>query len=137
MTTVIITGTRHANWAQHHRTILAALRALPAPLHLVHGAGRGVDTIADRLAQEWSWRTSAIPADWLECGPECPPTGHQRYCPQAGPRRNQLMIDRHGPEAGGVLAFPARTRSPGTWDLIRRATQAGLHIRIHPLEVPQ
>ncbi len=69
------------------------------------------------------------PADWDgPCGPECRP-GHRRrnrrsteYCPLAGHRRNQQMVDEH-PVL--FVGFSYR-RSSGTADCLRRARAAGI-----------
>ncbi|MGW0948465.1 SLOG family protein [Streptomyces sp. NPDC002623] len=96
---------------------------------LMHGCAEGVDTIG----HEWAWRTGLLirefPADWNgPCAPECPP-GHRRrnrrgseYCPLAGHRRNQRMVDERP-----VLFVAASYRnSSGTADCLRRARAAGI-----------
>lgn len=100
---------------------------------VVHG---GCPSGADRLAWEWASRVD-VPvdvtmADWSgPCAVECRP-GHRRvrrgggeYCPLAGHRRNQVMVDR-----GAVvcLAFPLGV-SRGTRDCMARAEAAGIPVR--------
>ncbi len=73
-----------------------------------------------------------FPAEWEKCGSECPPGGHARrnargilYCPGAGPRRNQKMIDEGQPDV--VLAFTNDLKkSKGTKDMVQKAKSAGI-----------
>lgn len=74
-----------------------------------------------------------VPADWSgPCDPQVCVPGHRRpsrrggsgsYCPAAGVRRNQAMIDDHRPTV--ALAYPLG-RSSGTYDCIRRIRAAGI-----------
>lgn len=81
---------------------------------LIHGAARGVDSVAADIAQGFGWEIEEYPADW-------------RNGPRGGPDRNQRMIDEGKPDL--VLAFPC-SRSRGTRDLIRRAQSAGIETRV-------
>lgn len=98
-------------------------------IELMHGCAEGADTLGD----EWAIANGILrrrrPADWEgPCGPECQP-GHRRrnrrgteYCPLAGHRRNQKMVDE-----GPVLFVAAhRAGSTGTADCLRRARAAGI-----------
>ena len=100
-------------------------------IELMHGCAEGADTIG----HEWAFRTGFLirefPADWNgPCGSECPP-GHRRrnrrgseYCPLAGHRRNQQMVDERP-----VLFVAASYRnSSGTADCVRRARAAGIPV---------
>lgn len=87
-----------------------------APL-VVHGAARGVDDAAKRAAIDMRADHEPHPADWNTHGEA------------ADRRRNQEMVDLG---ARICLAFPG-PQSVGTWDCIRRATKAGIHVRIYPL----
>jgi len=141
---ILVSGSRHAR--PRHAGIVRAtlLAAAPAgvPVVLRHGAAPGVDTLAGRVAAEQGWRVEAVRAGWRRCDPSlpaelggCPPHPHRRrrddgtdWCPYAGPRRNQQMVDQH-PTPDLVVVFPAADRpSPGTWDLHTRATRAGLRV---------
>lgn len=111
---------------------------------LVHGA---CPTGADHFAHTWfglplDGDFTAVeethPADWDRCVPECrhPQAWRRgrRYCPAAGHRRNQEMVELG---ADLVLAFPLpgpRTRSRGTWDCVRRAKAAGIPVEVQALE---
>lgn len=99
-------------------------------------------TGADRIAREWARRMAAsgLPvsvevheADWEHCAPDCRP-GHRRtrrdgveYCPTAGRRRNDDMVETGADEAHG---FPL-PGSRGTWDCLRKAKSAGIPVVIH------
>lgn len=83
---------------------------------LVHGAAKGLDTIAAGMAAHYKLRPEPHPADW---------TTHSNG---AGPMRNQHMVDLG---ADICLAFPL-PRSVGTWDCIRRANAAGIRTIIIP-----
>ena len=90
------------------------------------------------------------PAAWSECDltvPEelggCPDWPHRKphrngrgsYCPRAGYRRNQRLVDLV-PRAELVVAFPdQRGDKSGTGDLIRRARRAGYQPQVHEIEV--
>jgi hypothetical protein len=80
------------------------------PVVLVHGAARGLDTLADAWAKSMPGvEPEPHPAQWELCGPECPRGKHRRtnsygeYCPKAGTRRNRLMVSLG---ADLCLAFP-------------------------------
>lgn len=100
-------------------------------IELMHGCAEGADTIG----HEWAFRTGFLirerPADWEgPCGPECQ-LGHRRrnwrgteYCPLAGHRRNQQMVDEQP-----VLFVAAQCQgSTGTADCMRRAKAAGIPV---------
>lgn len=99
---------------------------------LVHGAARGGDEIAAQWWTTWRLPVEPWPADWAgPCAPAWCQPGHRKtnrsgaeYCPLAGPRRNQAMVD-----AGADLcvAMP-RGRSSGTFDCAGRATAAGIEV---------
>jgi len=102
---------------------------------VVHGDAPGADSIADLWAigfRGLGVLREPVPADWSSCVAGCRP-GHRRtrrdgsgYCPTAGHRRNQLMVDRG---AAICLAFPLAA-STGTWDCARRAETAGIWVRV-------
>lgn len=86
--------------------------------HLLHGAARGADTMADLWANEQhSIIVMAFRAEW------------DLYGRGAGPKRNQRMLDEGVPDE--VLAF-WDGKSRGTLDMITRATRAGVQVRIRP-----
>lgn len=142
MTRLIVTGSR----AHDDRLLIAAVltpiyRAYPAAV-LVNGFQRSVryessDPYyfgADWLCR-WVWRclggdVDDQPADWPNCAPGCKP-GHRRrrrdgteYCPTAGYRRNQTMVNGGGDIC---LGFPWDTgKNRGTNDCLCRAKTAGI-----------
>jgi hypothetical protein len=99
---------------------------------LTHGA---CPEGADAMGDEWAYANGAPqdprPADWTgPCAPDCQP-GHRRrrrdgtdYCPLAGHRRNQLMVDLQ-PQ---LVVAAHRGDSRGTADCIRRAETAGIPV---------
>lgn len=98
---------------------------------VIHGAASGADSMADRAARDLGISREPYPADWEHCADTCPGWHHRRkrrdggeYCPTAGFRRNQQMIDEGRPSM--VLAFPGGS---GTADMVRRAQAAGIEVR--------
>ena len=73
---------------------------------------------ADRIARTWAWHNNARiiteRARW------------DLYGKGAGPRRNQLMIDKHHPDI--CLAFPSDPIGPGTADTMARCKTAGIPV---------
>lgn len=80
---------------------------------LIHGGGRGTDSLADL----WFWNNNEqasiekYSADW------------DKYGKGAGPIRNQQMLDEGNPDL--VLAFPGGS---GTLDMVTRARKAGVTV---------
>lgn len=84
---------------------------------LVHGAARGLDTLAADVAHtDFGWTVEAHPANWKPDGPA------GRLDRAAGHKRNKLMVDLG---ATMVVGFPLG-RSPGTRGCLRAAHAAGL-----------
>jgi len=90
----------------------------------------------DAIAKEWAVGNGLVhephPADWsAPCDNTCSRSHrktsarHGEYCPTAGHRRNQFMVDLG---ADLVLAFH-RDGSRGTADCIRRAEAADIPVR--------
>lgn len=149
---LIVSGTRDATAEDHLDLIDMAiyrsqvlLAGTSSPFHLVEGEANGVDKLSRvvALTRRSQWELDRVPARWAECGAGCPSGPHRRkndtMCPVAGPRRNQLMLDRH--PGAMVLAMPLVTgRQPveqdskGTWDLIRRAIAEGRRLLVEPLK---
>lgn len=109
---VLVTGSRHFN---NRVVIRRELSEFPSGTTVIHGGASGADELADQIAKELGFDVVAVPADW------------KTYGKSAGPRRNQKMLDEHGPTL--VLAFPL-SDSRGTWDMVRRARAAGVEVRI-------
>jgi len=116
---VLVCGSRKWTGRLAIRRELTWLLQLPHQrmLRLIHGAAPGADTIADEEARRLNIPTVPFPADW------------DRYRLGAGPRRNQQMLDEGRPDV--VLAFTKDlVTSTGTADMVRRATDAGLPVRV-------
>lgn len=130
---ILVTGDRHAPNTPHVRrhiirpALTHAAQAVGAhgPIILVHGDAAGVDTIAARVAAELGWTPEPHPARWDTDG-----------YPQAGPLRNQRMVDT---EPHICIAWPG-PNSRGTWDCVRRAHHAGIPVinghTIQPIHPP-
>ena len=80
---------------------------------VVHGAARGADTLAGRIAAAWGMCVEAHPADW------------DRHRKAAGPLRNKAMVSLG---AHVCLAFPLG-RSIGTRHCMKEANAAGIPVR--------
>jgi hypothetical protein len=139
---LLVTGSRE--WvdrtAPRDTLTWVTTRVEPYRIVVVHGAqgtrdhyGRatkGHDLIMDEVASERGIRTEPHPADWDTCAPDCDPQ-HRKirrngsdYCPTAGFRRNQKMVDL------GVnlcIGFPLG-RSPGTRNCMHKAASQGIPV---------
>lgn len=119
---ILVTGSR--DWPHDKMgIILDAIKASGATI-LVHGAARGVDSMAAHAGRLLNLDVRPYPAEWTVDGV---------YNPGAGPQRNQRMLDEeHRPDEPieRVLAFP-RGESRGTYDMIRRCEAAGLRVTTH------
>ncbi len=103
-------------------------------IEVMEGTADGADTLAGQWAEahrEDGVGHLPVAADWEgPCSPACRP-GHRKprrgttYCPTAGHRRNQHMVDQQ-PVIG--LAFQVGA-STGTADCIRRLENASVPVR--------
>lgn len=160
---VQVTGSRHAKFELHGRVVRATLLwatgakgGRPGEGHaLWDGLAAGIDQICHELAdQDFGWMTERFRADWQACDPTwidplgkaatCEPS-HRKvrhnlggdYCPTAGFRRNQAMVDALSNVDGRkvVVGFPMPERgSRGTLDCLTRALHAGLPVLSVPLQ---
>ena len=128
---ILITGSRR--WTDQDAVQRAIASALAGEDHatVVHGDAPGADTCADAAARVFGLAVEPHPADWATCSPNCQHATRTNaqgsvYCPHAGPRRNQAMVDLGGDVC---LAFPL-PGSLGTWDLVHRARRAGIPVQI-------
>lgn len=106
-----------------------ALMQMPADATLVHGDARGADrTCAEFWGDIHGSKNEAHPAQWDACGNDCRPDHRKRreggtdYCPTAGFRRNQEMVDS---DIDVLIVFPGGN---GTADMRRRSQKAGVRI---------
>lgn len=111
---VLVTGDR--NW-DDEEAIWRRLSILPENTVLVHGACRGLDSIADFVGSRLGFKIRSELADW------------KRHGRQAGPIRNRRMYDIYKPNL--VLAFHRDiSRSRGTKDMIRYALRKNANIEL-------
>lgn len=141
---MIVTGSRL--W-EHPRSVNECLdyvctvlaRRVPANIALSNGKARyGLDPLASawtkrRRERGWPVAEDPYPADWDHCEPGWCGPGHRvarpdgsTYCPMAGHRRNQLMVDQ-----GALLCLAfIRDGSSGATDCVTRATKAGIYASV-------
>lgn len=129
---ILITGSR--NWNDVD-VIVRALRDATSDVEhmsdvmVVHGAARGADQLAGRIAEQHGMLVEEHPANWDSCGPDCN-RSHMRYrdgkayCPRSGYVRNAEMVALG---ADICLAF-SRNQSKGTDMCIKLADAAGIPV---------
>jgi hypothetical protein len=107
----LVTGSR--NWTDR----AAVERAFDQyrPTLIVHGDARGLDTLADQVAEKRGIDRVKCPANWV------------RHGKRAGMIRNRAMIDLMRPHV--VIAFPLPA-SVGTVGMIGLARQRGIAVAI-------
>lgn len=117
-----------ADWATPTACFRTALLLRPDTV-LVHGAAPKGDRDLATIWANLGGAVHAVPADWEHCGPGCPDQPHRRrnwanaeFCPLAGFRRNQQMVDM-GPD--WAVAF-IRRDSAGATDCLNRITRASI-----------
>ena len=93
---------------------------------IIHGGAKGADT----FAAEWVryQNENMVEPNPVELAFPISPEDWARHRRGAGPIRNQRMLDEGRPTM--VLAFRSEGQSPGTDDMIRRASKAGIDVRI-------
>jgi YspA, cpYpsA-related SLOG family len=132
---VLITGSRDfRNYAVTKQALTEVTADQEGPHTLVHGAARGADSLAAVVARQLEWAIEEHPADWTApCRDTCKHNGRQyrpdgsEYCPSAGSRRNQLMVDLGADVLVALYKRGAKNR--GTGDAVRRAAKAGIPTR--------
>jgi ribA/ribD-fused uncharacterized protein len=102
---LLVSGGRDFDDVEFIVTHLNRLHKARTITQLIHGAAKGVDTIAAFWADESGILPRPFPAEWVEYG---------RH--RAGPIRNQQMLDEGRPDA--LFAFPGGS---GTADMVERA----------------
>ena len=114
---VLVTGSRHYD---DYDRVYEWLLSLGTTI-VVHGRARGADYLAHIAAHDIrDVEERAYPADW------------EAFGMQAGPIRNQQMIDEEHTKEEPIdlcLAFPMDD-SIGTWDCVRRAIIAGIPVEV-------
>lgn len=81
--------------------------------NIVSGGGAGADTLAERLAKEYSLPIIIHHAKWGV------------YGDSAGPKRNSLIVR----DSDEIIAFPSAD-SRGTWDTVNKARKRGIKCSI-------
>jgi hypothetical protein len=95
----------------------AEFAAFPVDALIIEGGAPGADQMARALATFSGFNCVTYQADWSHRGR------------RAGPERNQRMLDEGKPDL--VLAFHHDlSASKGTADMVRRATSAGVEVRV-------
>ena len=108
---VIFSGSREFRDPKPVQFALESL-SLRGKWRVVHGAARGLDSLAGELAPGYTFEVEAHPAEWDK---------HKRA---AGPIRNQKMVD-----LGALVAFAFPLgESRGTRDFICRAREAQIPV---------
>lgn len=96
--------------------ISTRLAQLPPGTTVIHGACRGADTIAGKIAGALGFTVDPHPAAWTQFGD------------QAGPIRNREMLDLR-PDL--LLAFhPDLAHSKGTAGIIKEARRRGIPVEV-------
>ena len=109
---VLVCGSR--DWTD--QALIA--RGLPdyGPAVIVHGAARGADRLAGRVARALGWPVEEHPADWKRDGKS------------AGPKRNLAMLATH---PALVIAFTTIAGgTPGTRHTLTNAYRRGIRVVI-------
>ena len=87
---------------------------------IVSGGARGVDTLAERFADEFNLKKNIKKPDWDGIG---------KY---AALIRNTEIVEN----SDCVIAFPIK-QSGGTWDTIRKARKAGKRVFVFEVDPPR
>ena len=114
MTRLLVCGGRDYADREFVFQCLDRVHAKRTVMLLIHGAAKGADSLAAEWAKERGIEALPFPVtaeDW------------NRHGRNAGPMRNQTMLDKGTPEA--VVAFPG---GRGTAHMVRIAEQAGLPV---------
>lgn len=123
---VLVAGSRDADPARHLEEICTAMRWIGRQREgrhsLLHGAARGVDSLAQTVAVYLGWIIEPVPAEWQS----------GRY---AGFARNQAMVDRKPDVCLAFPALPVNFERSGTMDCVNRAINAGIPTLVFPITV--
>jgi hypothetical protein len=124
---VLVTGGRDYSDRDLLFAALDRIHQLRPITVLIHGAAKGVDTLASDWARSRKVLTNSFPPNWQDTSHADALVKHtatgRAYDARAGFRRNQFMFERGKPDF--VLAFPGGS---GTKDMVDRASDA--HIRV-------
>jgi hypothetical protein len=93
-------------------------------LEIISGGAEGIDTLAEKYANDNKFPFKKYDAKWYG------ENGKGTYNKDAGTDRNALIVK----ECNYVLALPSKT-SIGTYDTIRKAKNAKLHVTV--IDLPE
>jgi acetylglutamate kinase len=110
--TVLVCGGRTYTNKEKIYEVLSSIHKDKSITVLIHGAAKGVDTIAGYWARENNIKEKQYPALW------------NTYGKAAGSIRNQQMLDSNTVEL--VIAFPG---GKGTSDMVSRAKKSGIEVK--------
>ncbi len=112
MMRVLVCGGRHYYDLVAISNVLHQIHAARPISVIVQGGATGADAGAKTWALKNGINAITYAAEWKKHGKG------------AGPKRNQVMLDREKPDL--VVAFPG---GAGTADMVRRAKAAGINVR--------
>ena len=122
---VVVTGGRDYRDTERVFTALDELHARRPVTVLIEGEADGLDKRAKAWARRRGIAIDPYPAPWDDVGHPAAVVRYRRdgkpFDVNAGPRRNQQMIDEGRPDYG--MVFPGGT---GTADMRRRLVAAGV-----------
>lgn len=111
----LLCGSRTWHWVEPVEDLLTTF---PDDTVIIHGAGRGLDTLAGELAFKHGFDIEAYEADW------------KRYGKSAGPIRNAEMLEKGKPERVFAFIDPSFA-SPGTHGMIALAKEKRVPVEIY------
>jgi hypothetical protein len=101
------------------RPIYADVEALPDDALVIEGGAAGADRLSGYWARKRGLHVAEVDALW------------GRFGPSAGPRRNAAML-----LLLPTVVYAYSLGTPGTEDMIRRATAAGVPINVRTKDSP-
>jgi hypothetical protein len=111
---IAVTGGREFNNTKLVQTVFHGIAKIAWKVTLIHGAARGLDTIAAEQAREFFW--------WIESYPVTPEEW-KKYGRHAGNLRNRKMLSESKPHI--LLSFPGGS---GTADCVKAAMGMGISV---------
>ena len=118
MIRVVIAGSRGFNgYVYMKKSLDSLLEGENDQIEIVSGHAKGADSLGEQYAAEKGYKVAVFKPDW------------KRYGRGAGMIRNQEMLDYACKETPLVVAFWDGL-SKGTQNMIRRATQKGVALRV-------
>ncbi len=124
---LLVCGSR--DWSDVQR-IADELAAYPATREVMHGAARGADAIAGKVAGGWGRKVHARPADWDRLGRRAGPVRNGKMAAELA----EAMAAGANVEglAFGALDRPGNDGRSGTGDMVARLLRIGVSVRWVP-----